>query len=46
MNPRPLTQAVEEAVVESVSSLETKSDMVTRKVITISRFVPSARPAV
>ena len=31
---------VKEATVEFISSLENKSDMVTRKVMTISRFVP------
>ena len=41
--PEAPTQ-VEETTIESVSSSETKSNMVTKKVMTISRFVPGARP--
>ena len=37
-------QAIEEAAVKLVSSLETESDMVTRRAMTISRFIPEARP--
>ena len=35
----------EEAVVELVSSSGTESEMVTRKVMTISRFMPGAQPS-
>lgn len=42
-------QEAEETTVESVSALETESDqghgMVTRRMMTISRFMPSTRPA-
>ena len=43
--PEAPDQAVEEAAVKSVSSLETKSDIMMRRKMTINRFVPGARPA-
>ena len=49
VEPKAPIQEAEEATVESVSSSETESnqghDMVTRRTMTINRFVPSARPS-
>ena len=48
VEPKAPIQEAEEATVESVSSSETESnqghDMVTRRMMTISRFVPGAQP--
>ena len=48
VEPEAPIRVTEEAIVESISSSETESDqghdMVTRRSMTISRFVPDARP--
>ena len=48
VEPKALVQEAKETAVESVSSSKTESDqghdMVTRRTMTISRFMPGARP--
>ena len=47
-DPEASAQIVEEVGTKSINSLETKSnqgdDMVTRRIMTISRFMPGTRP--
>ena len=49
VKPEAIVQVVELAATESANSLGAESDpgdeMVTRQMMTIGRFVPSARPA-